>query len=511
MDNPGAGLTIDGHSLTLDGLERVARDGLPVRLGSSAIPGIEASRAAVDRIADSGVPTYGVNTGLGALSNRAIPASELRALQHNLMRSHAAGSGTALPADVVRATMLIRANSLAHGHSGVRVVVIERLLDLLNAGVTPLVPAQGSLGASGDLAPLAHLGLALTGEGSVVNASGAIVRADAVLADLGLQPLELESKEALAIINGTAVIAGIASLALIDARRLISSAVVVAGLSANALAARREPFDARLHDARPHTGQIRIAAAMRELLGVLDEGQRATTRVQDPYSVRCVPPVIGAVLDACRPLQEALSVDLNAATDNPLVFAGDDVALSGGNFHGHPLALPIEYLKIAAASLGTITERRIALLMDGEEYGLPAFLVANPGTNSGYMIAHYLTAGLVAENKVLAHPSAVDSIPTSANIEDFNSMGTIAARHLAEIVRNVEKIVAVEALCAAQACDLRDIMPAGSLGNAYKLVRERVPMLESDNRVMADDIQTIVELIASGRLAALIDWEAERR
>ncbi len=511
VEPPQAEASIDGRNLTLQTLEAIARRGAAVRLAPAAIPAIEASRAAVDRIAAAGVPTYGVNTGLGALSNRAIPDSELRALQHNLLRSHAAGAGKPLPVDVVRATMLIRANSLARGHSGVRETVIETLLALLNAGVTPLIPSQGSLGASGDLAPLAHLGVVLTGEGVVIGPDGESMPASDALAGAGIEPLRLESKEALAIINGTAVIAALAGLGLADARRLIRSAVVVAGLSAFALGARREPFDVRLHEARPHHGQVRIAMAMRDLLGSLDPQHRATGRVQDPYSVRCVPPVIGAVLDALRPLDTALQVDLNAATDNPLVFADDDAALSGGNFHGHPLALPVEYLKVAIASLGTLTERRVALLVDGEEYGLPAFLVANPGTNSGYMIAHYLTAGLVAENKVLAHPSAVDSIPTSANIEDYNSMGTTAARHLTEIVGNVTKIVAVEALCAAQACDLREIVPPGILGEAYRAIREHVAPLESDDRVMAVDIERAVELVASGRLAQLVDLEAGER
>ncbi|MEZ4570356.1 MAG: histidine ammonia-lyase [Thermomicrobiales bacterium] len=503
-------LMIDGRSLALSDIKPVARRYHRVILDPAAEPRIKASREAVERIAAAGVPTYGVNTGLGALSTRAINAADLRTLQHNLLRSHAAGTGPPLDVDVVRTVMLIRANSLAHGKSGARTIVVQRLLDLLNAGVTPAIPSQGSLGASGDLAPLAHLGLVLTGEGRVMDFDGAIVDAASTLDRAGIEPLMLEPKEALALINGTAVMAGIASLALLDAIQLLRSAILVGAMSAFAIAARREPFDRRMHEARPHPGQTRVAAIIGSLLGPLSDDHRATSRVQDPYSVRCIPPVLGAALDALQPLEAALEIEINSATDNPLVFAESDEALSGGNFHGHPLALPIGYAKVAIASVGNITERRIALLMDGEEYGLPAFLVANPGVNSGYMIAHYLTSGLVAENKILAHPSAVDSIPTSANIEDFNSMGTTGARHLEEIIRNVERIVAVEALCAAQACDLRSIYPGGVLAGGYETVRAMVPPLDADERIIADDIETIAQLVRTGRFARLIEEEIEK-
>ena len=500
-------VSIDGHALRLGDVEEVARRGRPAHLDQRAAPAIEASRHAVDRIAATGKPTYGVNTGLGALSTAAIDSADARTLQHNLLRSHAAGSGTLLAADTVRAIMLIRANSLAAGYSGVRVAVVERLLDVLNAGITPAIPSQGSLGASGDLAPLAHLGLVLTGEGQVVDESGTSRAVGPYLEAAGIEPLELKAKEALAIINGTAAMAGLAALSLVDSERLLRTATIAAGLSAYAIGARREPFDPRLHDARAHRGQRVVARAMRDLLGPFDESLRKSARVQDPYSIRCIPPAFGAALDALGPLRTALEIEINSATDNPLIFADSDEALSGGNFHGHPLALPIEYAKVAIASLGTITERRIALLMDAGEYGLPAFLVANPGLNSGYMIAHYLTAGLVAENRVLAHPSAVDSIPTSANIEDFNSMGTTGARHLTEVVRNVERIVAVEMLCAAQACDLRSVQPEGRLGACYQIVRDHVPLLEADDRIIANEIETVTQLVRSGGLASHLDGE----
>lgn len=503
VESDHASVAVDGASLTLSEVELVARGGAQVELDGECLERVEASSRAVGRMVAAGEPVYGVNTGFGALSNRAVEPSDVTTLQHNLLRSHASGTGPLLDAEAARAVTVIRANSLAVGASGVRPVVIQRLIDILNAGIVPAIPEQGSLGASGDLAPLAHLALVLTGEGYVVE-GGEAVPAGPALERAGIAPLALEAKEALALINGTAFIAGVGALTLQDAERLLLTAIAVAALTAYAIGARREPFDPRLHQVRPHYGQLRVAKLLETLLGPLDPAHRATERVQDPYSIRCLPPAFGAALDALGPLQDALEVELNAATDNPLIFEND--ALSGGNFHGHPLALPIEYAKVGVASVGTMTERRIALLMDAGEYGLPAFLVANPGLNSGFMIAHYLTAGLVAENKVLAHPSAVDSVPTSANIEDFNSMGATAARHFRDITRNVERIVAVEALCAAQACDVRGIRPDGALGELYAAIRDVVPMLERDDRVMADDIEAVWRLIHAGELAG-IAWK----
>lgn len=497
--NLSAPVTVDGHSLTLEDVEEVARRGRSAGLTVDAHAIIASSQRAVQRFVQSGQAVYGVNTGFGSLSTQAIPAEATHQLQLNLLRSHASGAGDLLPDEVVRAGLLLRANSLTVGYSGVRIEVIETLLALLNAGIQPLIPSQGSLGASGDLAPLAHMSLALVGIGNVV-ADGEVVAASQALKTTGIHPLDLGPKEALALTNGTTMIAATASLALIDAERLCSTAIAVAALTMTALGARREPFDQRLQEVRPHQGQIAVARQLRALLGELEPGSRHTTRIQDPYSIRCVPQVYGAVHDALGPLRNSLEIELNAATDNPLIFADDDESISGGNFHGHPLALPIEYAKTAIASLGTIIERRIALLVDTEEYGLPAFLVKNPGINSGYMIAHYLAAGLVAENRVLAHPAAVDSIPTSANIEDYNSMGMTAARHLRQILENVEKIVAVEALCAAQACDLNDNIPVGPLGQVYETIRAQIPMLEQDDRVIAEDVETARLLVKSGAL-----------
>jgi histidine ammonia-lyase len=333
------------------------------------------------------------------------------------------------------------------------------------------------------------------------------VPAAEALARGGLAPLVLAPKEALALINGTQIMAALGTLALLDAERLLAAAVAVAALSLCAVAARREPFDARLHAARPHPGQVATAAAIRALLRPVPEAAAPSPRIQDPYSLRCVPQVHGAVHDAVRPLRATLEIEVNAATDNPLVFAEDGAVISGGNFHGHPLALALDAAKLAVASLGTMVERRIALLVDGAERGLPPCLAAEPGLNSGYMIAHYLAAGLVAENRVLAHPSSVDSIPTSAGVEDYNSMGATAALHFRRVVANVETVVAVEALCAAQACDLAGRVPPGPLGALHARLRERVPPLARDDRIVADDVAAAVGLLREGKLAAPVDEE----
>lgn len=492
---------IDGHSLTLDQLEAVARHNQQAALAPGAVPAIQASRDMVARIVESGQPAYGINTGFGALSDRAIPADQTRQLQSNLLHSHATGTGELLEEDIVRAVMLLRANSLSLGYSGVRQDVIETLLALLNMGFHPLIPSQGSLGASGDLAPLAHMSLALIGSGEVHHNGRRVPARDALRAT-DISPLELEPKEALALINGTPVLAGLAALALVDAERLLATATSVAALSMAGLNARREPFDDNIHRVRPHPGQMKIAGQIRDLLSGTGSGTPESKRIQDPYSIRCVPQVYGAVVDALRPLRDVLQIEVNAATDNPLIFPEDGAVISGGNFHGHPLALQVELAKIAVASLGTIVERRVAVLVDGEDYGLPAFLVKEPGVNSGYMLAHYLTAGLVAENRVLSHPSSVDSIPTSANVEDYNSMGTTAARHFRQIVGHVETIVAVEALCAAQACDLSGRIPDGPLGELHARIRGQVPTLERDDRQISEEIDLMRDVVHSGDLIA---------
>jgi histidine ammonia-lyase len=499
-------VVVDGASLTLEDVAVVARRGAAAELADAARPRVAASRAVVERIVATGTPAYGVTTGFGSLSDRVILADQTRQLQTNLLVSHATGTGAPLPRDAVRAMLLLRANALATGASGVREVVIERLLALLAADLCPIVPCQGSLGASGDLAPLAHLALPLLGRGLVERDGVQLAAADA-LAGLSLAPLELEPKEALALINGTQMMAALATLALLDAERLLQTAVSVAALSCVALTAKRAAFDPRVQAVRPHPGQRHVAATLLALLADIPEEPSASKRIQDPYSVRCVPQVYGAILDALKPLRATLEIEVNAATDNPLVFAdGAGEVISGGNFHGHPLALGCDAAKLAVASLGTMIERRVALLVDGAERGLPPMLVAEPGVNSGYMIAHYLTAGLVAENRVLAHPSSVDSIPTSANVEDYNSMGSIAARHFRQVVVNVETILAVELLCAAQACDLAQRVPLANhpLGVLYARLRAQVPFRATDHeRVMADDVQAALAVVRAGELGAM--------
>lgn len=492
-------VAVDGATLRLEDVAAVAREKRPAKLNPAARERMIASRAVVQRIVETRTTAYGITTGFGALSDRAIPTDQVRQLQVNLLRSHAAGAGDPLPAEVVRAALLLRANSLAAGRSGVRPELVETILALLAAGIHPVVPSQGSLGASGDLAPLSHLALPLIGQGAV-ELDGRQRDASSALAERGISPVTLEPKEALALINGTQVIAAHAGLALLDAERLVRSATAVSALSLVALAARHAPFDDRIHAARPHAGQRAVAATIRCLLASVPESPPISARVQDPYSLRCIPQIHGPVLDALKPLRETLSIEINSATDNPLIFEEDDAVLSGGNFHGHPLALTTDAAKIAVASLGVIAERRINLLVDGEHRGLPACLVAEPGLNSGYMIAHYLAASLVSENRILAHPASVDSIPTSAGVEDVNTMGATAARHFRQIVANVEHVIAVEALCAAQACDLAGRVPAGPLGRLHARIREQIAFRERDDRLVSEDVAAARDLLRAGAL-----------
>jgi histidine ammonia-lyase len=500
-------LEIDGLSLTIEDVVRQARaheqpgNEAQVALSPAALPGMRASRAVVERAVANRETVYGITTGFGSLADRVIPPDLTRQLQHNLLRSHAAGAGRPFPTEVVRAAMLLRANSLARGNSGVRPTIVETLLELLNRRIHPLVPEQGSLGASGDLIPLAHLALVLEGLGEAEH-EGVVGPAAEILSRVGVTPVELGAKEALALINGTQVIAALASLAIHDAARLVDSAISVATLSAFALAAHRDAFAPQIQAVRPHPGQVSVGERVWSLLQAAGEQAPGAGRVQDRYSLRCIPQVYGAIRDALAPLRGTLAIEINSATDNPLVFAETGQIISGGNFHGHPLALGCDSVKTALASLGTFAERRINLLVDGGEHGLPRFLTPDAGVNSGYMIAHYLAASLVADNRVLAHPASVDSIPTSANVEDYNSMGATAARHLRQVVANVETIVAVEAICAAQACDLTGRLPAGQLGALHARIRAAVPPLERDDRVVAGDVDAARRLLRDGQLIA---------
>ena len=464
---------------------------------------MSASRAVIERVVAAGETVYGVTTGFGDLADVRIEPGQTAELQRNLVRSHAAGVGDPLPAEVVRAMLLLRANGLAIGLSGVRPELVDLLFGMLNSGVHPVVPSRGSVGASGDLAPLAHVALVLIGEGEVADASGRTPGGKA-LRSAGLEPIELQAKEGLALLNGTQLMAGLAVLALHDARRLALEADVIGAMSLEAMLGTAAAFDEAVIDARPHPGQVAAAAHLRQILAdsQIGESHRSSPhRVQDAYSLRCMPQVHGAVRDALDQLERVLLIEMNAVTDNPLVFLDGQVR-SGGNFHGEPLALVIDYAKIAVSELASISERRTARLTDAHLSGLPPFLSEAPGLQSGLMIAQYSAAALVNELQTLAHPSSVDTIPTSANQEDHVSMGATAALHLREVVDRAETVLAIEALCAAQGLDFRaPLRPGAGVATAHRRVRATVPHLDAD-RPPAPDIVAVRELLREGSLLA---------
>jgi len=513
-------VVLTGADLTIAAVEAVARHGAHVTLDADARVRMAEAREVIERLVAEGAVVYGVTTGFGDLATTFIPRADVGRLQQNLLMSHAAGVGPPFPREVVRAMLLLRANTLALGHSGCRPELVDRLLAMLDAGIHPVVPEQGSLGASGDLAPLAHLALPLIGRGDV-EFRGQRVPALLALREAGLEPLELEAKEGLALLNGTQMMSAIGALLLADADRLMRTASVAAAMSVEALLGTDVAFAAAYQLARPHPGQIAVAAELRHLLrgSTLQTSHHGDRhKVQDPYSLRCVPQVHGAVRDMLDHLRRVLDIELNSATDNPLVFPGGGVAdptaiatggglvISGGNFHGEPVALALDAAKLAIAELGSISERRTALLVDPRlNGGLPAFLAADPGTNSGLMILQYTAAALASENKVLVHPASADSIPTSANQEDHVSMGSIAARHARTVLGHVEHILAIELICAAQALDFRLEMVAARPGEgvaaAHAAVRARVPRLEAD-REPGRDIAAAVALVHDGALAA---------
>ncbi len=508
-------LLLDGEHLTLTDLVAVSRYGRSVALTEGAREAVRRCRAWVDDVAGRGEPlVYGLNTGFGSLASVSVPPEQADRLSYNLIVSHACGVGDPLPEEVVRAAMLIRANTLARGHSGVRLETLETLLEMLNRGVHPVIPAMGSLGASGDLAPLSHLVLVLardpdgteepSGEaffqGERMSGAEAMRRA-------GLARVVLGAKEGLALNNGTAVSTAIAALALCDAEQLLLQAEIALALSLEALRAAADAYDERIHRLRNQPGQLACAARVRRLL----EGSRllgSASRVQDAYSLRCAPQVLGAVADALGYVRQVLERELNAVTDNPLLFPDlerENKALSGGNFHGEPVALAADMLAIAVAEIGSIAERRIFRLLTRQlSDGLPPMLVPESGLNTGLMIPQYVAAALVSENKTLAHPDSVDSIPTCEDQEDHVSMSANAALHARRVVWNVERVVAIELLCAAQAVDLLAPLqgPAGlGRGTAavYRLIRAHVPFLERD-RFLQPDIERLAELVHTGEV-----------
>ncbi len=485
-----------GERLSLEALEAVARDNVHVVLAEGARKAVQASRRAIDAIAtagDSAPHVYGVNTGFGALSETRISAADIRALQRNLVRSHSVGIGPDLPRAEVRAMMLLRAQVLALGRSGVRVEVLDLLIAMLNRGVHPRIPAQGSVGASGDLAPLAHLALVLIGEGEAHLADGSLHEGLAGLKSVGLAPVELEAKEGLSLINGTQLMAALGVLGLLDAERLVKLADVACAMSLEALKGSSTPFDARLQAARPHPGQEEVASNLRALLANSEimESHKDCGKVQDAYSLRCAPQVHGASRDALRYVRGVLEIEVNSVTDNPSVFLCDDGSadiLSGGNFHGQPLALSLDLAAMAVAEIANISERRVEQLVNPAlSTGLTAFLAPPGGLHSGFMIAQVASASLVSENKVLCHPASVDSIPSSAGKEDHVSMGSVSARKFQQVVKNVEHSLAIELMTAAAGIDQRaPLRPSTGVAAAHACIREVVAPLTEDRPLYKD-------------------------
>jgi histidine ammonia-lyase len=481
-------LELDGNALTLAQTAAIA-DGAPASLSPKAYARVEQARRFVETLMARGEIVYGINTGFGALSEMTIPPGDLRELQINLVRSHSCGVGDPLDERAVRAMLLHRANVLAKGYSGCRPLVIETLLAMLNAGVHPVIPSRGSVGASGDLAPLAHLALVTIGEGEAFYQGVRLSGAEA-LRRANLTPLQLEAKEGLALLNGTQAMTAVGGLALYTACQLAEAADVIGALTLEALRGTPTAFDEKIHAVRPHAGQQASAARLRALLAQSEirESHRdkaGDPRVQDAYALRCMPQVHGAVRDALAHARGIVEIEINSATDNPLIFISPEGAagevISGGNFHGEPVALAYDYAAIAIADLATISERRVERLVNPQLSGLPAFLSPYPGTNSGLMIAQVTAAALIAENNVLAHPASVFTLPTSGNKEDHVSMGMTAALKLAQIVRNVEIVLAIELLCAAQGLEfLKPLKTSPPLQTVYEQVRTLVPPLEKD-------------------------------
>ncbi len=493
-------------SLAIEDLEAIARAGAKVEVAPDARGKVERSRSLVDTWVREGKAVYGVTTGFGALCDKAIPADQTRALQENILLSHAAGVGDPLPNEVVRATMAVRVNDLARGLAGLRLVTLEALVGLLNSGVCPVVPEKGSVGASGDLAPMAHLALVLIGQGEAFYRGSRMSGADA-LATAGLAPIRLEAGEGLALINGTQVMTGIAGLAVCDAARLAKTADIACSISLEVLMGTNVEFDPRIHAARPHPGQSAAADNMYRITqeSAIMSSHKDCGRIQDAYTLRCSPQVHGASRDAISHVRRVVETEMNSSTTNPLIFADTGDFLLGGNFHGQPVALAADYLCMAGAELADVSERRIERLVNPQLSGLPAFLVTESGLNSGFMIAQYTAAALVSENKVLSHPASVDSIPTSANKEDHVSMGTIAARKCRSILGNVEAVLAIELLCGCQAVDLLTRgRPGRGTEAAYKACRERVSRLDKD-RQLSKDIEAMVDLVRSGEIIRRVE------
>ncbi len=491
-------LVLNGDNLTVEQVEAAsAHPGVQITLDPLAKTKMSASRALVEQWVNENRVIYGVTTGFGEFANVSISREKLETLQANLIRSHAVGAGDSLPIPVIRAMMILRINALASGFSGIRLSVVERLIEMCSADIIPWVPSQGSVGSSGDLVPLAHLVLGAMGEGNVWY-KGILSSASDALSKEGISPVLLGAKEGLALINGTQMMTAFGSIVLARGERLLRSADVIAALSVEALRGTDRAYDERLHRARPHPGQIAVARNMRRLMAsseIRESHRDDDDRVQDAYSLRCIPQVHGACRDALAYVRQAITIEINSATDNPLIFPSEEDYVEGGNFHGEPVALPLDMAAIALSELANISERRTERLVNGALSRLPRFLTEKGGLNSGYMIAQYTSAALVSENKVLSHPASVDSIPTSANQEDHNSMGSIAARKCYQVLKNVESVLSIEYLCAVQGIDLlAPLKPAAALRPVADKLRESVPHLV-DDRILHNDLTAALELV----------------
>ena len=496
-------LELGGAPLSLDEISSVAINFRPVGISAGAYQRMTVSRAIVENLIAGGETAYGINTGFGKLSDVRIASDQLEALQRNLVRSHACGIGSPLPEDDVRAMLLLRANVLAKGLSGVRPLVLETLVAMLNHHIHPVIPSRGSVGASGDLAPLAHLALALIGEGEVFFAGQRVAASDAFVR-AGLEPLNLAAKEGLALLNGTQAMAGVGALAVERALRVVELFDLAGAMSLEALRGTPSAFDVRIHEARPHPGQVAAAKHLRNLLAdseIRESHRHNDPRVQDAYSLRCMPQVHGSVRGALNHVRDVIEIETGSATDNPLIFAesGGEI-LSGGNFHGAPLALALDYAAIALADLMSISERRIDRLINPDiNEGLPAFLSPDAGVSSGLMIAHVAAAALLNEAKVLSHPSSVDSVPTSGGKEDHVSMGMTGALKLRQVVSNAEHVLAIEFICSAQGLEYRlPLRPSPQVAEASAVVRETVASLRED-RVLSGEIAALARKIREGR------------
>lgn len=493
---------LDGNSLTVEQVVEIARHGAKAALTEEAKKAIQVSRDIVDKNVAEHKVVYGLSTGFGKFVNVAIPEQDLDQLQYNLIVSDACGVGTPFPEDVTRAIMLLRVNALAKGFSGIRLSTVETLIEMLNRGVHPVIPEKGSVGSSGDLCPLAHMVMPMIGEGEAVY-QGKVMPGREAMEAAGIPVVTLKAKEGLALINGTCAMMGVASLAVHDAETIIKTADIAAALTVDALEGIVDPYDPRIQAIRPHKGQIDTAANFRQLL----EGSGLTVhqgevRVQDAYTLRCLPQIHGASRMAYDYVRQVIETEINSVTDNPLIFPDNGDIFSGGNFHGQPVAIAMDTLGIAMAEYANVSERRIERMVNPQLSGLPGFLTPTEGINDGFMVAQYAAAALVSENKVLAHPASVDSIPTSANQEDHVSMGTIASRKAATIISHVQSVLAVELICAAQAVDFKD---AGKLGKgtraAYELLRSQVSFMEQDRAIYLD-MNKVAEQIRQGRYVA---------